>query len=952
MKRLGLAFGILVLLVLGALWFGPRAMDWEPWRERLAQLATDRLGRPVTLDGPVELALLPSPVVRAGGVTIAEATDSGGEAAFRVTARMLRLRLDLGALIAGRIEPREITLVGAEVTLPWPPGPVLAFRPPTWITELDAEVEDARVRLGDAVLEGVNAHLSSGGPTQALEISGTFAWAGRPARFAATLGRPGWDGIAPVEISLALPEASGRARGVLVPDGGFEGTMEVSGPDLSALLPSPPGAFRAAGRLTASADLLAADDLAIDLAGAPARGAAALRLVPAPRLDVALLASRLDLDGWVKALRQAGPRPWPVSVDLSAEAAGFAGITLRRLRGAAFLEDGRLTLTDVSVLLPGETELEFAGATAGGRLEVAARFAGPDIRATLAALNLPVESLDPTLLRRGEGRFRLVLEESQAAVPELAATFEDLRLSGAGTLRHGPRRALGLGLTVDRLDLNRWMPNGMDAGQLGRTFGGLDLNLRLAAESARWGEAVMERAALDVAVESGRVTLRRLSGRLAEADIVASGTAQLGRPLRLQDITLEANGSTARGLFDLLPGPWPDLRPLAALPVSLRLSGGGPAEALVLRGEAELGELRMEATGTLDLTAARGTAAATLRHPGAPRWLAEAFGVDVAPWLGDGSFSLVANIAANPALVSAESFELVAGGLRAGGQLALAIGPRSRVTGRIVAERLPLPLPGLRSADPLPLDALAAFDAEVTLEAARVEVGGTVMEAASAMLRLASGTLVLERIAGKLAGGTLEGMVSVDLAAAGPPRMALEMRLAEATLAAPLLGLPYDLTAGRGEVAARLGASGHAPAALLATLSGTWQASLRDGVLTGVDIAAVVAATALPELSEAEAAARRALSAGATAFDRLELQGSVEAGRLAIETGGVTTESGATATLSGGADLARGVLDLRIGVRPAAAEAPELGLRVTGPAAAPRLLPESSEWARWRAERG
>ncbi|WP_270936881.1 AsmA family protein, partial [Falsiroseomonas oryzae] len=271
MRRAALLFGSLFLLVLAGLWLGPRAMDWEPWRDRLAEIASDRLGRQVTLDGPVELALLPSPVVRAGGVTIAE---PGGEAeiGFRVTARMLRLRLDLGALIAGRLAPREITLVGAELTLPWPPGPLLAFRPPAWITELDAQVEDGRVRLGEAVLEGVAARLTSGGAAQALEIQGSFAWAGRAARFAATLGRPGWDGIAPVEISLAMPEASGRARGVLVPGGGFEGTLEASGPDLAALLPSPPIAFRATGRLTASADLIAADDLAIDLGGAPARG--------------------------------------------------------------------------------------------------------------------------------------------------------------------------------------------------------------------------------------------------------------------------------------------------------------------------------------------------------------------------------------------------------------------------------------------------------------------------------------------------------------------------------------------------------------------------------------------------------------------------------------------------------------------------------------------------------
>jgi hypothetical protein len=948
MRKAALGLGGFLLLALAGLWFGPRLVDWEPWRAQLAEVASDRLGRPVILDGPVELVLLPNPMVRAGGVTIAEPLGTEAEGGFRVTARMLRLRLDLPALIAGRIEPREIALVGAELTLPWPPGPLLALRPPSWITTLDARVEDGRVRIGATVLEGVTARLTSAGPAQALEMAGGFAWAGRQARFSATLGRPGWDGIAPLDLSIAMPEATGRARGVLVADGGFEGTMEASGPDLSALLPAPAGPFRAAGRLSASANLIAAEDLALDLTGAPARGALAIRLAPSPRLDLALLASRLDLDGWVAALRAGGSRPWPVSVDLSAEVAGFAGLTLRRLRGAAFLEEGRLTLTDVSVLLPGETELDFAGATAGGRLEIGARFAGPDIRATLAALGLPVADLDPALLRQGEGRLRLVLEAAQAAIPEFAASFGELRLSGAGTLRHGARPALGLGVTINRLDLPRWLPQGIDAADIARIFAGFDLNLRLAADQARWGDAVLDRAALDAAVEGGRVTLRRLSGRLAEADLVASGVLAPGPQPRLQDVILEANGPAALGVMALLPGRWPDRAALAAMPLTLRITGGGAPDALALRGEATLGELRTEAHGTLDLPARRGAAALTLRHPGATRLLAEGFGASL-PWLGDGSFSVVANVTAGPQGMAAESFEVVAGTLRAGGALALAHGARPRLSGRIAAERLPLPLPPLRGADPLGLDILSGFDAELALEAARIEAGGAVLEAASAMLRLAEGRLSLDRMRARIAGGTLDGTLGMEVTASAAPRLALELRLADATLGGPLLGLPYDLSAGRGALAASLTASGHSPAALLGTLSGNLAASLRDGVMTGLDLRAAAAAAALPDPLDAEARARRALQTGATAFERLELDMMLEAGRLRFTSGQLAGEGGVTAAISGSADLARGALDLRIGARPAP-EAPEFGLRVTGPAGAPRALPETSDWARWRAE--
>uniref|UniRef100_UPI001F47880B AsmA family protein n=1 Tax=Falsiroseomonas oryziterrae TaxID=2911368 RepID=UPI001F47880B len=208
-------------------------------------------------------------------------------------------------------------------------------------------------------------------------------------------------------------------------------------------------------------------------------------------------------------------------------------------------------------------------------------------------------------------------------------------------------------------------------------------------------------------------------------------------------------------------------------------------EALALRGTAELGELRAEATGTVDLAARRGGATVTLRHPGAPRLLGEAFGVEVGPWLGEGSFSLIAQLSAGPQGVAAESFELVAAGLRMGGALALATEARPRVTGRIAAEHLPVPLPGLRSAEPLGLEALAGFDAEVTLEAARIELDDAVLEAASAGLRLADGRLAVERLRGRIAGGALEGTLGVEVTG-GPPRVTAELRIAGATVAAPV----------------------------------------------------------------------------------------------------------------------------------------------------------------------
>jgi hypothetical protein len=930
----------------------PRLLNWESWRPQLAELASDRLGRPVSLDGPITLVLLPQPRIEAAAVSIGPAGDG-----VSVAARSMQLRLDLGALIAGRLELREIALIGGEISLPWPPVALPGFRLSPWFGALDARLEDCRLRIGTLQAEAVNARLVTGGPVEAMVAEGSLAWRGYAVRFSGQLGRAGFDGVAPLDLTLAAAGSTFSARGVLAPEGGFDGRLEAGGQDLAALLPAPAGAWRATGRMTAAADLLAADGLTLDLGGQPARGAATFRLAPEPRLDIALAAGRLDLEAWVAALRGARgyalPSAVPVSIDLSAEATAFAGLPLRRLRGAFFLEGERLSLSDVSALLPGETEIEVAGATAGPRMQLAVHFTGRTIRETLAVLGLPLAGTDPARLRMAEGRFKLALEGNEAAISDLTATLDGARVTGAGVWRQGgqgsPRPSIGLGLTFDRLDLNGLVPPLPDAAGLPSGLAGFDLNLRLAAERVVWRELVAERATLDAALENGRATLRRLALRAGEMDVAASGAVQLGTPLRVADVSLDLSGAGA-ALVPFLPAEWSGLAPLLVQPLALRVSGGGAAEALALRVEGDLGALRAEATATLDAVQGKGTGSLTLRHPGAPRLLAPLLGEEVGTWLGQGSFSVIATLSGQGRVLTAEHLDLVAGGFRGRGQVTLARdGVRPRLSGRFAAEALPLPLPP-RGAEPLGLDRLAALDAELALEAGRVEAAGTVLlEQAAAALKLSAGTLRLEGLQARLGGGTLRGALVLE-GAASPPRLALEARLADATLASPLLDLPLDLGAGRVEGMARLQAQGHSMAAILATLSGEVAIAVRDGVLVGVDLGAVQAAAGLTELGPAEAALRHALANGATAFERLEGTARLADGQAVLEKMRLMTEGGGEATATGEIGLGRGALDLRIAAKPVA-EAPEIGLRLTGPAEAPRRLPELAAFLRWRAAR-
>lgn len=931
-----------------AAWVGPRLFDWESQRDRVAAIAAARLGRPVALGGPLGVTLLPQPMVEASQVLVGGADDEG----LGITARALRLRLGLMPLLLGRFEPRDLVLVGADIRLPWPPESIAALRPPPWLTGFDARIEDSRVSVGGAVLEGVTARLAAPGPFDSVRTEGSFTWRGAPVRFEAVVGRPGFDGVATLDIVLAAQGASATARGALLAEGGFEGRIEAAGADLSALIAAPPGPFRASGRVLATAQLAAADDLALDLGGVSGRGAATFRFAPAPRLDVALALARLDLDAWIGALRAAGPPPLPVGLDLSAEVAAFGGQTLRRLRGGVVREGDRVALSGISAVLPGEALLEASGSARGAALELAVHLAAPNMRATLAALGFGVDRIDPARLRAFDARARLVLEPAQLAMPELAGTLDGMRVSGAGVLRFGARPALGLGLTLDRLNLDGLLPPLAGWGEALRSAPGFDANLRVAAETLAWTGGMAERATLDAVLEAGRFGLRRASARIGGADLVLAGTATLGAQPRFADLVFEAAGSSAAGLAGTFAPGLPLPPGLAELPFRLRLTGGGGEEALALATEGELGELRLESQASVNLQNLRAAGSMTLRHPGAQR-LALLLGAAEPPaWLGEGSFSLIANLAAARTGLASEALELVAGGLRARAQLGLSLeGARPRLTGSIAAERLPLPdLPG-RAAGPLDLGVLSAFDAELALEAAEVASPDLpLLRGLAARIALAEGRLDLQGLRATLGGGTLDGRIALD-ASAQPPVISGALGLAGATLSGPLFGTPVDIASGQVHAQARFAAHGHAPAALLSTLAGEGRFAVSNGVLAGVALAAASGAAALQDAAAAEEGVRAALDGGATALDRLEGGWRASAGILALDGMRIAAEGGAAGEVAGSLDLTRRAMDLRFTVQPGPAEAPAIALRVTGPVQAPRRQPEVAPWARWRAER-
>jgi hypothetical protein len=947
---LAVVFGVAVLGV----WLLPAFMDWGRYRDTVANLASAALGQPVHIDGPVTLTLLPEPVLTAMDVSV-----GGADNPAVVTARELRLRVALGPLLAGNVDARELVLRGARMQVPWPPVAwAMSFRRPSWLASVSARIEDASVTIGRVAFTGIDATLTLGDPTAAYAAAGIARRDGHTWRFTARVGSSGTDGAATLDVTL---DGQGPTQGLganfsgqLAPDGTLGGKLAVRGPDLSQVLPAPPVAFRAEGRLTVAAGLAEADELALEINGSPAHGAVSLRLDGPARLDLALATSRLDLDAWLPVLLQSEAFPLPVGLDLSAEAAQFSGGLLRRLRATFELSAGLVTVREASAVLPGEASLRVAGVItrtdrSGPHFQGEATLSAPDLRTTLHWLDdsglRPLDALPPFVLRSAEIAGQITAEPGRILLPHFSGTADNSMVSGRLAVVLGSRLAVSAHLTVDHLVLDPWLPNRLPPLQdFPAALNGFDADLEIEAAHALLYGRAFDTVMLGAAIDDGHLLVRRLDADMRGVHVHLSGA--VGDAGRISDANFEVSTADAGALLDFAP---PALRfpGLWRGPFRFLARGAGPFDALSLRISVDLADGRLEAQPVIDLSAAKWTGTVTLRHPGAPR-LAEMLGMIGAPaWLGDGSLSLVAQISASRGRLAADNFDLGAGALRANGQVTLEhdSGP-PRLTGRVVVDTLPLPYLYIRSPDPLPLDWLRGWQGQVHLDAAHVLLGfSPVLEKASATLTLVDGVLRLDPLAGVFSGGALSGSVAVD-GNAVPPKLQVLMTLTGATLPTPLADLPVDVSADVVDGSVDLRAEGHSPAALLATLSGSAAIVLHDATISGFDEGKLDAGLQ-GDAAPADLAAT--LTTGATRFSLMEghatlLRGNVTLGNVAL------SGTSGDAVLSGTIDVAGSAMDLRAVLHPAIPDAPAVAVRLSGAYDDLRRIPELSGITRWRAQ--
>jgi hypothetical protein len=945
----------------------PSALDWNRYRGTLEFLASDALGRPVTIAGPVSLSLLPEPVLTASRVRV----GGGGDGA-RIVVAELRLRVALMPLLSGQVDARELTLRQPDLRLPWPPRLGLPFVTPPWLAALSARIEDGRIEAGGFVLTHVDATLAEGRGDAALVLSGSAATDKGSWQFALRLGDQAADGNAPIEASLSGQDTAARTEarltGALAPNGQISGHVAIEGPDLARLMAAPPLPFHLDGTILTGSGAVRLDGLQLTLGTVAATGGGTLALAPSPRLNLVLATeAAVPLDPWLAVLRAGGESLLPVGLTLAAPRATLARGLLQHVRLAVVLGPGGAEIGAFHAILPGE-----AGFTAEGRLAPApgkgsawefmgtARLAAPALDTTLHWLEAAAPGVLPPLPARVLGAAgltaRVTIDDGRIALEDIAGTFDQSHVGGGISLGLGGAPAINAGLTLDRLDLDPWLnpwlgPSPPGLAALPSLFAGVSAELRLSVGEAELGRTEIGGLALDAASVPGpkgsQLIVRRLDATVAGVHAIASGTLGPKGVVTAGRLALTAPGMEA--VAGMLPAPLGPALKRWKVPLSLDAAAAGPPGALHLTLKATLGNLRLTAAPVVDLGTGAWQGVVTLRHPGAAE-LIGALGLgDPSSWLGEGSLSLIAEAKGDPYAWALDDFRLIAGALTAGGRLGVTDGPNGPdLSGTIHLATLPMPPPDDRA--PLPLALLTGWQGDLRFTAGKVLAGPhTALSDASGEVSAEGGVLSVEANCQPPGGGAVTSVLRID-ANTAPPEVRLGAAFGGVPLAGGLFRTPLDLVGGTVSGRLALSGKGSSPAALVATLAGTAELAAQNGAISGISLGGVRTALAAAEGPDPQKSLAASLSGGRTAFTRLSLAASGSAGRFALSHAELAGNDG-TMSATGSVDLPARSENLRLAVSALPKGTPEVLVRLVGPAAKPDRLLETTDALHWLAGR-
>jgi len=486
-------FGLAVVaaVAIALLFVVPRLIATDNLKEKALAEIEAATGYRVRVDGPVKLTVFPSLDLVARDVGIAQ--PQGDRAAEFVTANALRLDLRLGALLGGKVQMTEMTLIEPRIALPLPsrqrppgePGtgkPGAAEEAPD-DTLRQLTLDKIHIRNGTIILPGDDG--APGKSVTGLNLGATLPHASGPLAFTASavyggdqLNATGSIGSfahflegnpAPLQMTIEAPD--------VLPDGAtINGTVTVKDDILTlAELAATSGKNALTGNATYADDTLTITDGTFN--GTPFAGRAMLRQDTLNAAVATVIEGKsVRVTGTVNSFdRFLDGAPAPVTLAIDAPETLLAGANLSgtasykndvltvtqfaanlaeyALSGTATYRGKTLSLTDFTAA--SETR-RFAGSALykddavtvdmiaeldGKPAKLTGSVAGVDnlLNGQFAPASLVIEA--PELLAdKASVEGQVAYQGSTLAFNEVAAVSGDLKLNGSGSYESGTLR--------------------------------------------------------------------------------------------------------------------------------------------------------------------------------------------------------------------------------------------------------------------------------------------------------------------------------------------------------------------------------------------------------------------------------------------------------------------------------------------------------------------------------
>ena len=825
---LGAAIAIILALVTALV--GPLFVDWGRFRDVFEAKAQHLTGLDVKIAGPIEVHLLPTPMVKLQEIEAKRA----GEV---VRARSLQIEFALDALMRGELRAANIAVTGPVVAL----GLDRNGRFEWSAAGSDAEalsmdrisVEDGRVTLSDARSGGTLTleKLTFRGELRSLagpaKGDGAFVVAGEPYAYRLSTNRPAADGAVRVHLTVDTADQPRLADidGSIWSERGiphFDANLQWAHGFGRASSGEP---FRVTGHVRGTGATVAVDKIELQYGpedrAARLHGDATLTLGQKPELAAMLAATQIDLDRLgmlpeavrrkpLAVLHSLGERwsslrqfPLPVRLGIGVDAVTLAGASLQRLSADFHGGAGAWTLDSLTFRAPGVTQMRL-----GGRLNVTptgADFAGPvhiearDPRAFVAWLTDRGDALATTGAFRADGEVRVGPESF--AIDHLKAELDRVSLEGRFAYRWpGTDRPARIEAALSAPEVDFDKAYGLAQDMLAGTLGGvpfawpregtLALNV---AHSSVAGIAV-QGTDIDLRFDDRTLDIERLAvADLGGTSIAAKGKIDLSAQSPQGNVTLDLDVRTADGVIAVLdqlaPDAARDLRRSAGryLPAKLTGSlatdaspaaGSVPATRFKIGGSAGQFAFSLEGGATTDALAFT-----DLARLGAAK-------LDLTGSLSAADGSTLVQLVGLDRLVVADK-----GAGRLDFKARGALDDPMTVDGRITAGALDMAANGTLR---LPLGRAAT--ASLALAVAKADLrtqGGTIPAALNARVELTDTAVALTGISGQVAGATVTGRLTAGLAR--PTRLDGDLSLSRAdvpALIAAVAGMPAALSNG------------------------------------------------------------------------------------------------------------------------------------------------------------